>query len=88
MKQLKEGDLSQGNKETMLKFVNSLILEGVSKQRIMKYVSHLRTMTRILSCDLDKAIEEDIKHLVATIQQKNDYTAWTKHIDLFNNYTT
>jgi len=75
---LDKSNLSTRNKTLIQDFHNALILENLSKPRLVKY---LRTLTRIATwfeTDLDNVTENDLKRSVATIQQRSDYSSWTK----------
>ncbi|MBU0459440.1 MAG: tyrosine-type recombinase/integrase [Nanoarchaeota archaeon] len=78
-KNLEKSSISKRNKELILKFVDDLILENLSKPRLIKYFTCLKIIAQALGKDLDKATIADLKKFVSYVQQRNDYSAWTKH---------
>ena len=78
MKILKESNvLSERNKKFILDFVNVLVIDNLSKPRLMKYLEILRILGKKLDKDFDKATKEDLMKIVGEIQRK-DYSPWTK----------
>lgn len=73
-----ESKYSDRNKELILKFVDDLALENLSKPRLSKYLCIMNQITRRLGIDLDKASKDDVKKLVSQIQQNEKYSPWTK----------
>jgi len=71
-------DISERNKEILLRFKNALVLENLSKSRIIRYMEVFHMICRRLGKDLDKAKIEDIKRLMAELLQ-NSKSAWTRH---------
>ena len=74
---LNSAKISERNKELILKFCEDLMIDGISKARIVKYLSSLKCLSEMLQKDFDKLKKEDVKHLVGLIQQKN-YSPETK----------
>jgi hypothetical protein len=56
---------------------NDLILDNLSKPRVMKYMEILRILARKLKKDLDKATKEDLKEIITEIQHHPTYSPWT-----------
>lgn len=77
-KSIENADISAKNKELILNFAGDLLLQNLSKGRILKYVSNTKTLALNLHKDFDIATMEDVKKYVTKIQQREDYTAWTK----------
>ncbi len=77
LRTLKKSGISEKNKELILKFNDELIIEGLSKPRLILYINKLKVLARRLNKDFDKAKVEDIKRLVSDLQQR-DYSPWTK----------
>ncbi len=77
IKCVKEADISERNKELILDFNNALLLENLSKGRLMVYLCSLKLIAQKAGRDLDKLDIKDIKEIVGQIQQK-DYSPHTK----------
>ena len=75
---LDAAQLSSRNKDLIRSFHDALVLENISKPRLLKYLEILRKVADLLEKDLDGAKEEDLKRVVAHIQQRTDYSVWTK----------
>ena len=71
-------DINQANKNHILKFVDRLSAEGLSKARQIKYIYNLKTISELLKMDYDKAKKSDIEKLCSKINN-SDYAEWTKH---------
>jgi len=74
----KTKDTNQANKKHILKFVDRLSAEGLSKARQIKYIYNLKTISKLLGKDFDKATKSDMEKLCSKINN-SDYTEWTKH---------
>jgi len=74
---LQEENISKRNKKLILDMVNDLILENLSKSRLLKYLDTLELIAVGIGKDLDQATIEDVKTFIGKIQQK-DYSVWTK----------
>ena len=72
------GDYSQINKELILKFENYLFAEGLSKIRVVKYLSQLNMISKLMNVDYPDVTKDDIQFLIAEIE-KSDRSDWTKH---------
>ncbi len=62
-----------------MKFHDDLVLENLSKPRLILYVTKMRLVARSFNKDLDKATKDDLKKYVSSIQQK-DISVWTKQV--------
>jgi site-specific recombinase XerD len=71
-------DVLPANKSHILKFVDRISAEGLSKARQIKYIYNLKTISILLNKDFDKATKSDIEKLCSKINNSN-YTEWTKH---------
>jgi site-specific recombinase XerD len=71
-------EIDQANKRHILRFVDRLSAEGLSKARQIKYIYNLKTISKILKKDFDKATKSDIEKLCSDINN-SEYTDWTKH---------
>lgn len=56
------------NEEHIEKFCNQLFSEGLSKRRVAKYFSTLKTLSRLLKKDFKKCNKDDLINLFADIQ--------------------
>jgi len=74
---LDKSSVSQRNKELIREYNEALILENLSKPKLLKYIEIMRTVAKRINKDLDKATMEDLKKFVSEIQQSN-YSPWTK----------
>jgi len=63
-KAIEKAPITQTNKETILKFRDNCILEGISTPRTEKYMTVLKNMAKIIKADFDKATKEDIIRLI------------------------
>ena len=70
--------ISEGNKEILTRFKDALVLENISKARVIRYMEVFYTVCRRLSKDLDKAEIGDIKRFMAELQQRG-VSPWTRH---------
>lgn len=76
---VRKAAISEKNKETIFEFEKYLIVKGISKPRIIKYLGTLKIVAVQLGKDFDKVSKQDIFDFVCKIQQKN-YAEWTKQI--------
>jgi len=74
---LEKSKISERNKDLILKFRDHGYSIGLSKARILKWLNKMRLISIRLNRDFDKATKEDIKKLVAEINQGN-ISNWTK----------
>ena len=72
-------EISKCNKKLLNDFSNQLIAQGISEGRVLKYLSHLVKIIKLLKKDLDKVTKQDIINLVGYIERNQNWTAWTKH---------
>jgi len=68
----------QINGQIILKYYRSRVAEGLSQARILKCMSTLKLISRMLGKLFSKATKEDIVDLVASIEER-DISPWTKH---------
>jgi integrase len=66
------------NKESMLRYYEHSIAEGLSHARIFKRLGTVRRLSSMLGKRFEEADKSDIVKLVAAIEQKN-ISQWTKH---------
>jgi len=78
LKRIKEsGELIKENKDIILKFKDYLLSEGLSVQRINRYISDLFKYNKILNKPFDKATKEDLRKVIADLNQ-TEYADETK----------
>jgi integrase len=70
-------EISEKNKELLLKFSENSKVRGVSKFHIYNQLYAMFTLVKQLKKDLDKTTKEDIEKLVAWIENSR-YSDWTK----------
>ncbi len=78
LEKVKRSSISEKNKQFLMKFVNDLALENLSKARLTKYLTTLRLVAEKLNKDFDLVTIEDLKQFIGKIQQRDDYSPWTK----------
>jgi len=78
LKSLEKKQISDRNKKLIKDLISDLILENLSKPRLVKYIDTLSIIAKGLGKDLDKATEKDLKKYVGMIQQRSDLSVWTK----------
>jgi len=71
------GELIEKNKILTLKFKDYLLSEGLSVQRINRYISDLFKYNKILNKPFDEATKEDLRKVVADLNQ-TEYAEETK----------
>jgi len=77
---LRNKDISDRNKLLISDFNSALILENLSKPRLIRYMHVMSKIAEGLDKDLDKADISDIKCFISKIQQKSDYSPYTKQM--------
>jgi len=78
LRRVEKANISVKNKELIFKYHNALILENLSKPRLMKYLETLKMIAQEMNTDLDKATIDDVKKFVAKVQLNSNYSPWTK----------
>jgi integrase len=78
IKRIKNSNISKQDKKVILEFYDYAFSIGLSKKRILKYLTNLFKLSQWLEVSFEKASKQDIMKLVSKIEQK-DYTEWTKH---------
>ncbi len=63
IREVQEAPISERNKELIMTFVNDMVLEGLSKPRLIKYHNVLKLISLRLNKDLDKATLNDSQNL-------------------------
>jgi len=75
----KLNNLNSSNKDFILKFIDRLFAEGLSKGRIAKYVYCLINIAKLLNKPFSEANKEDIERVVGKIENNEKWSDWTKH---------
>ena len=75
-KKVQECDISDANKQNILLFEQSLLAEGLSKPRIIKYLCYLRLLAILLAKDFASATRDDLQHIIVHVNQQS-YSPWT-----------
>jgi site-specific recombinase XerD len=78
LESVKECDILEENKQLIFRFKDRLVVEGLSKARILKYLSCLKHLSRFLGKPFDKATKDDIMMVIAKVEH-HGYAEWTKH---------
>ncbi len=73
---LNKSTISEKNKESILRFKDHCLSNGLSELRIIKYISHLKRIAKMLGKDFDQATKEDMERVVAeiSISPLSEYT--------------
>ena len=72
-----DGELSDYNRKTIMRFVWDLQTEGISTPRQVKYLRILPPIAKLLKKDFNKADVDDIKRVVNQVNQ-SEFAEWTK----------
>ncbi|WP_406660872.1 tyrosine-type recombinase/integrase [Methanolobus sp. ZRKC3] len=74
---IREAGYGQSSKDTIFEYESQLFLDGLSKPRIIKYLSHCHMFATWLDTDIPTATEADIKRVISQIE-RSDRSIWTK----------
>lgn len=77
-KHVNKSQLSKKNKEHILKFIDQIAAEGLSKTRQQKYIYTLISIGKMITKDFQDLTKKDIVALCAEINNSN-LAEWTKH---------
>ena len=75
---INKSPLSKKNKEYILKFINQIAAEGLSKKRQQKYIYTLISIGKMINKDFQNLTKKDITALCAEINNSS-LAEWTKH---------
>ena len=75
LKKIRESD--DVNKDTLIRFYEHSVAEGLSVARVEKRIRHASYLSRMLGIRFEEASKEDIVRLVAQIEQRK-ISQWTK----------
>jgi integrase/recombinase XerD len=68
---------SEKDKELLLSFADFLVANGVSSGRVAKYLYHLITVRRKMSCNFEELDRQRVERLTAWINN-SEYRPWTR----------
>lgn len=74
---IKSSSLEPENKENILKFYSSCVVEGLGRLRTIKYLTTLRRLSGYFGKPFSKVSKEDIAGFIQEIESSN-YSDWTK----------
>ena len=78
-KKIRQSSISLRNKELILEFDKTCLLESLSIPRRVSVMDKLYMLALIyLKKDFDRATIEDVKRALASIESREDYSVWTK----------
>jgi site-specific recombinase XerD len=69
---------SENSKKLILRFEKFLFVEGLSKARVLKYLSQKNAVAEWADFELDSATKEDIEYIVGIVA-RSDLADWTKY---------
>jgi len=75
---VQNSDLSQNNKNLILRFKDECLSNGLGIDRTLFYLDKLYQVAKRLKKDFTDATKEDLKDIVRQIELKQDYSEWTK----------
>jgi len=78
LRRLDDTSVSARNKEVIVRFYNDWSVQGLTKPRLAKLVDTMHSLSIVLRVDLETATVDDIKRLVRDLDDREDWTAWTK----------
>ncbi|MBL7100847.1 MAG: tyrosine-type recombinase/integrase [Nanoarchaeota archaeon] len=79
LRRFKQLKISKSNIETVFRFKDACLLNGISKARIVRYLRFFIFLFDFFKKDLDKATKEDIEKVVAVINARESFSLMTKH---------
>lgn len=70
--------ISENNKSAILRFSDDCLAGGITPGRIVRCLTDMMNIAKVLNKDFSKANLEDIKRVISGIEQK-DWSEWTKY---------
>ena len=70
--------IPEKNYEAILAFSESCFAEGLSTQRVVKYLGHLQKIAKLMPRLFEQATKKDVEIVIGKIE-RSDYAEWTKH---------
>lgn len=74
-----DASVSTRNKQLVLDFLDSLLADGLSQIRVMKYLYTMKQVVIILGKNLDCITKKDVVQFFKNINTNPDFEEWTKH---------
>lgn len=78
LERIRVAEISPCNKKLINEFVNDALLQNKSKSRVMRYIDVVLRLALDTKQDLDHLSEGDLKRYIGQIQQRSDFSPWTK----------
>lgn len=78
LKSLKNAPISDINKKLIFDFVDYCFSEGLSKHRVIKYISILKSIALQIQIDFDKVEKKDLYRFISDLE-RTDKSEWVKH---------
>ena len=75
---IKRMDISARNRKAILDFSDFCYSEGLGSRRVLKYLTTLPKLARMMKIDFEDAKRHDVEQLMIQVEKTN-YTEWTKH---------
>jgi len=73
----RKSGLSSKNKDTLFRFERELVVKGLTKARVVKYLETLKRIGMWLAKDFETATRDDIIQVMENVEKAN-YSAWTR----------
>ena len=75
---LEEKCASRENAEYIRRFMDYCFSNGLSKMRVLKYVSTLVKISRVMGKPFDRVSKEDVERFVGWVERNRRFSPWTK----------
>jgi len=67
------------DKQLILDFLDSLLADGLSRIRVMKYLYTMKQVVTILGKNLDCITKKDVAQFFKNVNTNMEFEEWTKH---------
>ncbi len=78
LESLKDAQISDVNEKLIFDFVDYYFSEGLSKHRVLKYISILKSIAIQTQLDFDKVEKKDLYLFISNLE-RSDRSEWVKH---------
>lgn len=78
LESLKDAQISDVNEKLIFDFVDYCFSEGLSKHRVLKYISILKSIAIQTQLDFDKVEKKDLYLFISNLE-RSDRSEWVKH---------